>query len=185
MFKVNDAFVREEIGWTEKFPKWAIAFKFEAMEVSTKLLDVTWQVGRTGRITPIALLEPVEIAGVTVQRATLNNMDDIRKKKVKIGDRIFVRRSNEVIPEILGVAEEDENAKEIEEIQYCPSCHSLLVKKGPILFCENKNGCKEQIVDKFTHFASRNAFNIEGLSIKTAETLFDKLNLRKLLMLQT
>ena len=180
VFKINDVGVREEIGWTEKFPRWAIAFKFEAMEVSTELLDVTWQVGRTGRITPIAILDPVEIAGVTVQRATLNNMDDIKKKKVKIGDRIFVRRSNEVIPEILGVAEENENAKEIEEIEFCPSCHSRLVKKGPILYCENKDGCKEQIVDKLTHFASRNAFNIEGFSIKTAETLFDKLNVRKL-----
>ena len=180
VFKINDVGVREEIGWTEKFPRWAIAFKFEAMEVSTKLLDVTWQVGRTGRITPIAILDPVEIAGVTVQRATLNNMDDIKKKKVKIGDRVFVRRSNEVIPEILGVAEVNQDAKEIKEIEFCPSCQAKLVKKGPILYCENKDGCKEQIVDKLTHFASRNAFNIEGFSIKTAETLFDKLNLRKL-----
>jgi len=180
VFKINDVGAREEIGWTEKFPRWAIAFKFEAMEVSTKLLDVTWQVGRTGRITPIAILEPVDIAGVTVQRATLNNIDDIKKKKVRIGDRVFVRRSNEVIPEILGVAEESEDAKAINEIELCPSCHSVLVKKGPILYCENKDGCREQIVDRLTHFVSRNAFNIEGFSVKTAETLFDKLNLRKL-----
>lgn len=180
VFKINDVGAREEIGWTEKFPRWAIAFKFEAMEVSTKLVDVTWQVGRTGRITPIAILEPVDIAGVTVQRATLNNIDDVKKKKVKIGDRVFVRRSNEVIPEILGVAEESQEAKTIKEIEFCPSCHSVLVKKGPILYCENKDGCREQIVDRLTHFASRNAFNIEGFSVKTAETLFDKLNLRKL-----
>lgn len=179
VFKVNDVKVRKIIGWTDKYPKWAMAFKFEAMEVSTKLLNVEWQVGRTGRITPIAILEPVDIAGVTVQKATLNNYDDILRKKVKIGDRVFVRRSNEVIPEILGVAEESKDAKEVEDISICPSCGSKLVKKGSLTFCENKYNCKEQIVDMISHFASRNAFNIGGISIKTCEMLFDVLNVRK------
>jgi len=179
VFKVNNTNVRAEIGWTDKYPKWAMAYKFEAMEVSTKLLDVQWQVGRSGRITPIAILEPVDIAGVTVQRATLNNYEDIQRKKVKIGDRIFVRRSNEVIPEILGVAEKSKESKEIIEIECCPSCGSKLVKKGPLHYCENDEGCKEQIVDKIVHFASRNAFNIEGISIKTCEVLFENLNITK------
>lgn len=173
VFKVNDVAVRQKIGWTDKFPKWAMAYKFEAMEVSTALLDVVWQVGRTGRVTPIAVLDPVEIAGVTVQRATLNNPEDIVKKKVKIGDRVFVRRSNEVIPEILGVAEEGENSKKIEDCEFCPSCGAKLTRRGPLLFCENKYGCKDQIVDKIVHFANRNAFNIEGISIKTLTQLFE------------
>ncbi len=179
VFKVNNVDVREEIGWTDKFPKWAMAFKFEAMEVSTKLLDINWQVGRSGRITPIAILEPVDIAGVTVRRATLNNIEDIQRKKVKIGDRVFVRRSNEVIPEILGVAEANEDAKEILEPQFCPSCGSVLIRKGPLHYCENENSCKEQIVDKIVHFASRNAFNIEGISIKTCEVLYSQLGITK------
>lgn len=183
VFKVNDVTVREKIGWTDKYPRFAMAYKFEAMEVSTTLLNVEWQVGRSGRITPIAILEPVDIAGVTVQRATLNNYDDIKRKKVKIGDRIFVRRSNEVIPEILGVAEEMPNAKVIDEIKYCPCCGSELVKKGPLHFCENEEGCKEQIVDKIVHFACRNAFNIEGISIKTCGVLFDNLHITKPSML--
>ena len=179
VFKVNNTNVRKQIGWTDKYPKWAMAYKFEAMEVSTKLLNVEWQVGRSGRITPIALLEPVDIAGVTVQRATLNNYEDIQRKKVRVGDRIFVRRSNEVIPEILGVAEEMPGAKEIPEIEFCPCCGSRLVKKGPLHYCENENGCKEQIVDKLVHFASRNAFNIEGISIKTCNVLFENLHITK------
>ncbi len=179
VFKINNVEERNDIGWTDKYPRWAMAFKFEAMEVSTTLLDVAWQVGRTGKVTPIAMLEPVEIAGVTVQRATLNNYDDIQRKKVKIGDRIFVRRSNEVIPEILGVAETNSHAKEIPEIEFCPSCGSKLVKKGPLHFCENASGCKEQIVDKIVHFASRNAFNIEGISIKTCNVLYENLGITR------
>jgi len=179
VFKVDNVAEREEIGWTDKYPKWAMAFKFEAMEVSTKLLDITWQVGRSGRITPIAILEPVDIAGVTVRRATLNNIEDIQRKKVKIGDRVFVRRSNEVIPEILGVAEASKEAKEILEPKFCPSCGSLLTRKGPLHYCENEDGCKEQIVDKIVHFASRNAFNIEGISIKTCEVLYNQLRITK------
>lgn len=183
VFKVNDLTVKEQIGWTDKYPRFAMAYKFEAMEVSTILKNVEWQVGRSGRITPIAILEPVDIAGVTVQRATLNNFEDIQRKKVKIGDRIFVRRSNEVIPEILGVAEEMPTAKVIEEIKNCPCCGSELVKKGPLLYCENEEGCKEQIVDRLVHFACRNAFNIEGISIKTCGVLFDNLHITKPSML--
>lgn len=175
---INEIRYRDDIGWTTKFPKWAIAYKFVAQEISTTLLDVVWQVGRTGKVTPIAVLEPVELAGATVQKATLNNYDDILRKNVSIGSRVFVRRSNEVIPEVLGLAERGENAKEIEEIKICPSCGSALVKKGPLLYCPNQNGCFEQIEGRLTHFASRDAFNIEGMSEKTATVLIQMLNVK-------
>lgn len=169
--KINDCTKREEIGYTNKFPRWAMAYKFEAQEVSTLLEDVIWQVGRTGKITPIAVLEPVELAGATVSRATLNNIDDIDKKKLKINSSVLIRRSNEVIPEILGLLEEFPNSKTITEPTICPSCGTKLAKKGAILTCPNRDGCYEQIVDRLTHFASKPGFNIDGLSIKTIQLL--------------
>lgn len=175
---INETQFREDIGWTTKFPKWAIAYKFEAQEISTMLEDVVWQVGRTGKVTPIAILQPVELAGATVQKATLNNYDDILRKNVSIGSRVFVRRSNEVIPEVLGLAERGEHAKDIEEIKVCPSCGSELIKKGPLLFCPNRDGCFEQIEGRLTHFASRDAFNIEGMSEKTAMVLIKMLGVK-------
>ena len=174
VIKVNDCSVREEIGYTNKFPKWAMAWKFKAIELSTTLLDVIWQVGRTGKITPIALLEPIELAGATVSRATLNNPEDIKRKQVSINSRVFVRRSNEVIPEVMGLAETGTNAIVIENPKTCPSCGSEVKVVGPNLFCTNHKGCFEQIVDRLSHFVSRDAFNIEGLSEKTLQVLFDK-----------
>lgn len=176
--KLNQVGPREEIGYTNKFPKWARAYKFEAQEVSTMLLDVLWQVGRTGKVSPIAVLESVELAGATISRATLNNIEDIRKKNVYKNSRVFIRRSNEVIPEVLGLSEKYENSTEIKEPEFCPCCNSKLVKKGPLVFCKNHNGCKEQIVARLTHFVDREAFNIEGLSQKTITQFYDDLNLR-------
>ena len=167
VIKLNETAHREEIGYTNKFPKWAMAFKFEALETSTLLKDVVWQVGRTGKVSPTAILEPVELAGANISRATLNNIEDIRKKGVMLNSRIFIRRSNEVIPEVLGLAEKYENSKEIEEPKFCPCCHSKLVKKGPLLYCQNRDGCMEQIISRLTHFSSREAFNIEGLNEKS------------------
>lgn len=119
---IDDIRTRELLGYTVKFPKWAIAYKFEAQEATTKLLDVEWNVGRSGRVSPTAILEPVELAGVTVKRATLNNMDDIARKGVRLGAEVFVRRSNDVIPEIMGVVPESlEGTKEIEEPKVCPA----------------------------------------------------------------
>lgn len=178
VIKVNDVAPRDEIGYTNKFPKWAMAFKFEAEEISTMLEDVVWQVGRSGKVTPTAILEPVELAGATISRATLNNIEDIRKKQVSIGSRVFIRRSNEVIPEVLGLAEKMENSKEILEPKKCPCCGSVLQKKGPLIFCRNQFGCKQQIVSRLTHFVSREAFNIEGLSEKTLEQFYDDLSIR-------
>ena len=176
VIKVADCSVRDDIGYTNKFPKWAMAYKFQAVELSTTLLDVAWQVGRTGKITPIALLEPIELSGATVSRATLNNTQDIERKNISINSRVFVRRSNEVIPEVMGLAETSENSKKIEYPKTCPSCGSDLKRIGPNLFCTNHKGCFEQIIDRLTHFVSRDAFNIEGLSEKTIKVLYDNFN---------
>ena len=176
---IDDIRTRELLGYTVKFPKWAIAYKFEAQEATTKLLDVEWNVGRSGRVSPTAILEPVELAGVTVKRATLNNMDDIARKGVRLGAEVFVRRSNDVIPEIMGVVPESlEGTKEIEEPKVCPACGAHLVHEGVHIYCENTLGCKPQMVKTIVHFAGREAMNIAGFSEKTAEQLFEKLDTR-------
>ncbi len=176
---IDDIRTRELLGYTVKFPKWAIAYKFEAQEATTKLLDVEWNVGRSGRVSPTAILEPVELAGVTVKRATLNNMDDIARKGVRLGAEVFVRRSNDVIPEIMGVVSESlEGTKEIEEPKVCPACGAHLVHEGVHIYCENTLGCKPQMVKTIVHFAGREAMNIAGFSEKTAEQLFEKLDIR-------
>ncbi|TGY44922.1 NAD-dependent DNA ligase LigA [Clostridium perfringens] len=176
---IDDIRTRELLGYTVKFPKWAIAYKFEAQEATTKLLDVEWNVGRSGRVSPTAILEPVELAGVTVKRATLNNMDDIARKGVRLGAEVFVRRSNDVIPEIMGVVPESlEDTKEIEEPKVCPACGAHLVHEGVHIYCENTLGCKPQMIKTIVHFAGREAMNIAGFSEKTAEQLFEKLDIR-------
>ncbi len=176
---IDDIRTRELLGYTVKFPKWAIAYKFEAQEATTKLLDVEWNLGRSGRVSPTAILEPVELAGVTVKRATLNNMDDIARKGVRLGAEVFVRRSNDVIPEIMGVVPESlEGTKEIEEPKVCPACGAHLVHEGVHIYCENTLGCKPQMVKTIVHFAGREAMNIAGFSEKTAEQLFEKLDIR-------
>lgn len=177
VIKVNDMRTREVLGYTLKFPRWAIAYKFESEETTTKLLKVEWNVGRTGKVTPTALLEPVEIAGATVRRATLNNWDDILRKKVRLNSKVLIRRSNEVIPEIMGTMDTEEETYPIEKPEYCPACHSELVHQGVHLFCTNSLTCKPQLVSRMVHFSSRDAMNIEGFNEKTAEKLFEELNL--------
>lgn len=174
VIKVNDTSIRKQLGETEKVPRWAVAYKFEAEETSTILNSITWQVGRTGKITPVAELEPTELCGVTIKRATLNNFNDICRKKVKLGDRVFIRRSNDVIPEILAVAETYPHSKPIEKPTNCPCCGAVLEDTETELYCPNHLGCRTQIVLKLVQFASRNAMNIEGLSVKTLEQLYDK-----------
>ncbi len=174
VIKLNNCSVRDDIGYTNKFPKWAMAFKFKPVELSTTLLDVVWQVGRTGKITPIAVLDPIELSGATVSRATLNNTQDIERKQVFINSRVFVRRSNEVIPEVMGIAEHSANERSIISPTVCPSCNSPLKTIGANLFCLNHKGCYEQIIDRLTHFVSRDAFNIEGLSEKTLKLFYEK-----------
>lgn len=173
VIKINKTSVRENLGFTEKTPRWAIAYKFEAEETSTTLDSITWQVGRTGKITPVAELEPTELCGVTIKRATLNNFNDINRKKLKLGDRVFIRRSNDVIPEVLSVAESYETSKPIEKPTLCPCCKAVLEDTGTEIYCPNHFGCRTQIVLKLAQFSSRNAMNIDGLSVKTLERLYD------------
>lgn len=179
VIKLNQIDKRDEFGYTSKFPKWAMAFKFEAQEVTSILKDVVWQVGRTGKLTPIAEIEPVELAGATVKRATLNNYGDIIRKKVLIGSRVFVRRSNEVIPEILGLAEKLEGSKEIAKPTVCPCCGTHLVEVGALLFCSNRSGCRDQVIDRLTHFVSRDAMNIDGLRNQTIQAFYDNFGIRE------
>ncbi|MFC5700779.1 NAD-dependent DNA ligase LigA [Cohnella faecalis] len=177
--KLVDMRTREALGYTDKFPRWSVAFKFEAEETTTVLESVSWEVGRTGKVTPLARVEAVELAGVTVQNCTLNNIGDIERKNLKhaLGTRIFIRRSNDVIPEILGKAD-DEEGGEIAVPTACPGCGSPLEMKGAHLFCVNKLGCKPQIVGRITHFASRDCMDIETFSGKTAEQLYEELGVR-------
>ena len=171
VIKVNDSELRAEMGYTDKFPRWAMAYKFEAEEVTTLVKDVVWQVGRTGKLTPLAILEPVELGGATVSRATLNNYGDIQRKDVKIHSRVLVRRSNEVIPEILGATEHTQKSREIKKPVICPACGYVLKEIGAHLFCPNRV-CEPRIVAKLDHYASKNAMDIEGFSESTALALF-------------
>lgn len=178
VIKVNDYEVRDSVGYTQKYPKWAIAYKFEAMELTSKVKDIVWQVGRTGKLTPVCEIEPIELAGATVTHATLNNYDDIIRKDVAIGSTVFVRRSNEVIPEILGVAEHFDSSKPIVKPTHCPCCNSPLVYEDVNIYCKNDK-CPDKIVAKLTHFSSKNAMNIEGLSDKTIRQLYTVLNITR------
>jgi len=178
VIKVDDYKVREKVGVTEKYPKWAIAYKFEAQELTSKVVGVNWQVGRTGKLTPVCEIEPIELAGATVTHATLNNFDDIKRKDVAIGSKVFVRRSNEVIPEILGVAEHLEGSRPIIMPRYCPCCNAELEYDDINLFCPN-DMCPDRVIAKLSHFASKNAMNIEGLSEKTNKTLLEVINVNK------
>ena len=178
VIKLNDAELREELGFTDKFPRWAMAYKFEAEEVTTLLKNVVWQVGRTGKLTPLALLDPVDLGGATVSRATLNNYGDILRKDVKINSRVLVRRSNEVIPEILGATEHFATSREIEKPTVCPACGSELNEVGAHLFCPNRS-CTPRIVAMLDHYASKNAMNIDGFSESTALQLVERKNVKK------
>lgn len=178
VIKVTDFKMREYLGYTEKFPRWAIAYKFFAEEVPTKIIDVVWDVGRTGKVTPTAHLEPVDIGGATVKRATLNNKWDIQRKKVKMNVDVWVRRSNDVIPEIMGVVDESQEGEEISVPSVCPSCGTELIEKGMLLYCPNIYTCKPQIVSRIAHFASRDAMDIESLSDKTAIQLVEEFDIQ-------
>ena len=179
VIKVGDTALREQMGYTEKFPRWAVAYKFEAEEMTTELLAVDWQIGRTGKLTPLAHLAPVDICGVTVKRATLNNYGDICRKRVRIGSDVWVRRSNDVIPEIMGrVGEAAAGETHIIPPKYCPACGSELVERGAHLFCLNRQSCRPQAVARLSHFASRDAMDIEGFSEKTADQLYDQMDVR-------
>lgn len=179
VIKVGDFALRERMGFTEKFPRWAVAYKFKAEESVTVLRKVTWELGRTGKLTPLAHLDPVDFYGVTVQRATLNNWADIQRKRVAVGAPVWIRRSNDVIPEIMGrVGEEQPGETPIEKPDRCPACGSPLTERGAHLFCLNRESCKPQAVARIAHFAGREAMDIDGLSEKTADLFYDALGVR-------
>lgn len=178
VIKVNNVALRDELGYTEKFPRWALAYKFEAEETTTIVTDVVWQVGRTGKLTPLGIVEPVDLGGVTVKKATLNNYGDLLKKDVKIGSRVLIRRSNDVIPEILGATEHFDSSKEVEKPTVCPYCGWALIENGANIFCTNQD-CKPRVVGSLVHFASKDAMNIEGFSEMTAGLLYDELSVKK------
>ncbi|MBT2290238.1 NAD-dependent DNA ligase LigA [Paenibacillus albidus] len=181
VIKVTNFRIREALGYTDKFPRWAVAYKFEAEETTTILESVSWNVGRTGKVTPLARVEAVELAGVTVQNCTLNNVGDIERKNLKhaLGTRVFIRRSNDVIPEILGKVTEESDGGEIIFPESCPACGFPLEMRGAHLFCNNKLNCRPQIISRITHFASRDAMDIETFSDKTAGQLHDELNVHE------
>ena len=174
--KLNDVAARGVLGYTDKFPRWAIAYKFEAEECVTTVRDVRWQVGRTGKLTPLADLEPVELAGVTVRKATLNNYGDILRKDVKKGSKVLIRRSNEVIPEILGTVEHVPGSVDVQKPSVCPFCGTPLTEVGANIFCPNRD-CRPRIIAKLEHFCSKGAMDIEGLSEMTAGLLHDSFGL--------
>lgn len=180
VIKITSFALREAMGYTDKFPRWALAYKFPAQEMVTRLEDVTWELGRTGKLTPLAHLRPVDIGGVTVKRATLNNVGDIQKKHVRIGSDVWIRRSNDVIPEIMGCVQGggDAHQEEIVAPSVCPACGAPLTQRGAHIFCLNRTSCRPQAVARLAHFASRDAMDIEAFSEKTAELFYDELGLR-------
>lgn len=175
--KVNDYVVQRRLGSTAKAPRWAVAYKFKAEQALTKLLSVDFQVGRTGAVTPVANLSPVQLAGTVVKRASLHNADQIALLDVRIGDMVYVEKGGEIIPKITGVelSERGEECMPLEYITHCPVCGTELVRmEGDAKhFCPNQDGCRPQIVGRIIHFISRKAMNIEGIGEETVELLYD------------
>ena len=178
VIKVNDINLQEEMGFTAKSPRWAISYKFKALQVSTKLIEITYQVGRTGAITPVANLEPVQLAGTTVKRASLHNADQIAKLDIREGDKVYVEKGGEIIPKVVGVELKDRDlfSQSTEYIANCPSCNTELVRKEGDAkhYCPNAESCPTQIKGKFEHFISRKAMDIDGLGGETIELLINE-----------
>lgn len=178
VIKTDAEDIRRRMGYTDKFPRWAIAYKFEAEEAEATVERVVWQVGRTGKLTPLAFITPVELAGATVRRATLNNYGDLTRKDVKVGSRVLVRRSNEVIPEILGAVAHAQGSVPVEKPLVCPACGAPVAEVGANLFCSNRE-CPPRIVQKLTHYCSKNAADVEGMSEATLTVLYEKRGVRR------
>ncbi|MFI1772165.1 NAD-dependent DNA ligase LigA [Thalassobellus citreus] len=178
VIKVNNLQQQEELGYTAKAPRWAMAYKFKAEQVSTRLNSITYQVGRTGAITPVANLEPVELAGTTVKRASLHNADQIEKLDIRVGDEVYVEKGGEIIPKILGVdlTKRPLNSEPTHYIENCPECNTLLERlEGDAKhFCPNYNGCNPQIIGRIQHFISRKAMDIDGLGGETVALLVNE-----------
>ena len=175
VIKINDFQQQEELGFTSKSPRWAIAYKFKAEQVDTLLNEITYQVGRTGAITPVANLEPVELAGTTVKRASLHNADQIEKLDIREGDTVFVEKGGEIIPKIIAVdfTKRPFGSQPTKYIEYCPECGTELIRSvGEAQhYCPNYNGCQPQIIGRIQHFISRKAMDIQGLGAETVALL--------------
>ncbi|MBP2833916.1 NAD-dependent DNA ligase LigA [Aquimarina sp. U1-2] len=175
VIKVNNLQQQEELGFTAKAPRWAIAYKFKAEQVSTVLEQITYQVGRTGAITPVANLQPVSLAGTTVKRASLHNADQIEKLDIRVGDTVFVEKGGEIIPKIVGVdfQQRTPDSMPTQYINNCPECGTFLIRKeGEALhYCPNDQGCTPQIVGRIQHYISRKAMDIDGLGGETVALL--------------
>jgi DNA ligase (NAD+) len=178
VIKVNSYEIQSELGFTAKSPRWAIAYKFKAERVETVLKEVTFQVGRTGAITPVANLKPVHLGGTTVKRASLHNADQIGKLDLHLGDSVFVEKGGEIIPKIVGVNEKLRNtsAIKVQFIDVCPECEAKLIRRdGEVQhFCPNEKTCPPQVKGKIEHFIARKAMNIDGLGSETVDLLFSK-----------
>ena len=173
--KVNELALRERLGTTSRSPRWAIAYKFPAQEAITRVLDIQVNVGRTGAITPVAILEPVLLSGSTVQRASLHNEDVIREKGVLIGDRVIIRKAGEIIPEVVAVVEAERRGDEVpfQMPAFCPSCGKKVYRlPGEVARRCLNPACPAQLVERLVHFASRRAMDIQGLGPAVAELLY-------------
>ena len=175
VLKVNSYAQQEMLGFTAKNPRWAIAYKFKAEQVSTRLLSIDYQVGRTGAITPVANLEPVQLAGTVVKRASLHNADQIALLDIRVGDMVYVEKGGEIIPKIVGVESHDVFSEKTQFITKCPECGAELVRvEGEAKhFCPNSNNCPPQIKGKIEHFVSRKAMNIETIGEETVALMYD------------
>lgn len=175
VIKVNNLQHQEELGYTAKSPRWAMAYKFKAEQVTTKLNSISYQVGRTGAITPVANLEPVQLAGTIVKRASLHNADQIEKLDIRIGDEVFVEKGGEIIPKIIAVAQRGNQMEPTKYITHCPECQTELVRSEGEAnhFCPNFYGCPPQIVGRIQHFITRKAMDIDGLGGETVALLFN------------
>ncbi|WP_291287713.1 NAD-dependent DNA ligase LigA [Flavobacterium sp.] len=175
--KVNSIQHQEELGYTAKSPRWAIAYKFKSEQVSTKLQSISYQVGRTGAITPVANLEPVQLAGTIVKRASLHNADQIEKLDIRINDTVFVEKGGEIIPKIIAVdlSKRPEDSEPTQYITHCPECQTELVRNEGEAnhYCPNFYGCPPQIIGRIQHYISRKAMDIEGLGGETVALLFN------------
>lgn len=175
VIKVNSLQHQDELGYTAKSPRWAMAYKFKAEQVTTRLNSISYQVGRTGAITPVANLEPVLLAGTIVKRASLHNADQIAKLDIRVGDDVFVEKGGEIIPKIIAVAQRGTQAEPEQYITHCPECQTPLVRKEGEAqhYCPNFYGCPPQIIGRIQHYISRKAMDIEGLGGETVALLFN------------
>lgn len=175
VIKVNSLQYQDELGYTAKSPRWAMAYKFKSEQVSTRLNSISYQVGRTGAITPVANLEPVQLAGTIVKRASLHNADQIEKLDIRIGDKVFVEKGGEIIPKIIAVAERGNETEPTHYITHCPECQTALERKEGEAnhYCPNFYGCPPQIIGRIQHYITRKAMDIEGLGGETVALLYN------------